>query len=103
MDAASLLVTARRRMSLSRRELARRGHTSPATLAAYEAGRIIPGTDTLDRLLTAAGLDVSITFTNRMSGPDRADELRQVLDLAEMFPARHAEQISSVPFPGRRS
>ncbi|MEI6403186.1 MAG: helix-turn-helix transcriptional regulator [Actinomycetota bacterium] len=43
MHASALVVEARLRSGLSRRELARRAGTSAATLAAYEAGRITPG------------------------------------------------------------
>jgi transcriptional regulator with XRE-family HTH domain len=60
-------VEARRRSGLSRRELARRAGTSPATLAAYEAGRITPSVDTLDRLLDAPGFDAVVALTPRWS------------------------------------
>lgn len=102
MPTASLIVQARHRTGTSRRELARRAGTSPATVAAYEAGRISPGVDTLDRLVTAAGCDATVTLTRRYGGHERGDELRQVLDLAEQFPARHDDHIAAPPFPGVR-
>ncbi len=52
-----MLREARRRRNLSRRELARRGGTSAATLAAYEAGSSVPSVATLTRLLRAAGFE----------------------------------------------
>jgi transcriptional regulator with XRE-family HTH domain len=101
MDSSSLVVEARRRSGLSRRELARRAGTSPATLAAYEAGRIAPSVDTLDRLLSAAGFDAAVALTPRYSGHHRGEELAEVLHLAEQFPARHATDIAVPAFPGR--
>lgn len=98
----SLIVQARQRTGTSRRELARRAGTSPATVAAYEAGRVSPGVDTFDRLVAAAGCDAAVTLTRRYSGAERGHELQQVLDLAEHFPARHAEGIAIAAFPGSR-
>ncbi len=57
MDASVLLREARRRSGLSRRELARRGRTSPSTLSAYESGTSVPSVATLARLLRAAGFE----------------------------------------------
>lgn len=52
-----LLQEARRRSGLSRRQLARRGHTSASTLSAYESGASVPSVATLSRLLRAAGFE----------------------------------------------
>jgi transcriptional regulator with XRE-family HTH domain len=101
VDASALVVEARLRSGLARRELARRAGTSAATLAAYESGRITPSVDTLDRLLTAAGFDAVVELTPRSSGHRRGVELAEVLHLAEQFPARHAADIAVPAFPGR--
>jgi transcriptional regulator with XRE-family HTH domain len=57
VDASVLLQEARRRSGLSRRQLARRGRTSPSTLSAYESGASVPSVATLTRLLRAAGFE----------------------------------------------
>jgi transcriptional regulator with XRE-family HTH domain len=101
VHASALVVEARLRSGLSRRELARRAGTSAATLAAYEAGRITPSVDTLDRLIDAAGFDATVALTARCSGLHRGEELAEVLHLAEQFPARHASDIAVPAFPGR--
>jgi transcriptional regulator with XRE-family HTH domain len=92
MDAAATLRHARRRSGLSLRALARRARTSHSTLAAYEAGHKVPSVETLDRIVRAAGFELSAALSPRVGGPDlsdRGDELVQVLDLAAQFPARH--------------
>lgn len=84
---------------MSLRQLAARGHTSHATLSAYEAGRVVPGGDTLDRLVRAAGFDLEPCIVRSL--PDlaqRGEELLDVLDLAEHFPARHAPTLRCPPF-----
>ncbi len=102
MRASVLVVEARLRSGLSRREIARRAGTSAATLAAYETGRITPSVDTLDRLLAAAGFDAAVALTPRCSGHERGVELAEVLHLADQFPARHAPDIAVPAFPGRK-
>jgi len=97
---------ARRRSALSARELARRAGTSHATLLAYEAERIDPGTKVAGRILAAAGfrprleLDaLPVTANGRLAG----DELADVLELAEHLPHRPRRRHLDAPiFPGRR-
>jgi len=55
----ALVLDARRRVGLSQLELARRAGTSRPTLSAYEHGRKAPTADTLERLLAAAGEELS--------------------------------------------
>jgi transcriptional regulator with XRE-family HTH domain len=81
---------------LTLRQLARQAATSHSTLAAYEAGRVSPTVETLDRVARAAGYDLTIELTPRVSDPDRGRELIEVLELAAMFPARHD---ASLTFP----
>lgn len=103
MDAAATLKRARREAGLTLRTLAERAGTSHATLAAYEAGRAIPRVDTLDRILRAAGYASDITTSRRIDdGATRGDELWAALELAAMFPARHAKTLPYPVFPGRR-
>ncbi len=103
MDAARLIRVARRRAGLTLRELAHRAHTSHSTLAAYEQARKTPNVDTLDRILTACGYRVDVTLSPRP--PDvaadpvaRGRELVEVLELAEMFPARHSPTLTAPKF-----
>src|SRR3954464_9157708 len=108
MDAAQTLRRARRRAGLSLRVLADRAGTSHATLAAYEAGRAVPRVDTLDRILRAAGYATDIEVTRRADGTDaerraKGDELRQALELAAMFPARHAARLRFPRLPRPRA
>jgi len=104
MDAARTLRRARLGAGLSLRVLAERAGTSHATLAAYEAGRAVPRVDTLDRILRAAGYATDIEFVRRADATDderlaKGDELRQALELAAMFPARHATRLRFPRFP----
>lgn len=93
MDAATTLRRARLRADLSLRQLARRAGTSHSTLAAYESARKVPSVDTLDRIVRSAGFEVQPVLVPDVGGADRTArgrELRDVLELAAAFPARHA-------------
>jgi transcriptional regulator with XRE-family HTH domain len=97
VDAASTLRRARTRAGLSLRALAARAHTSHSTLAAYEAGRVVPTVDTLERIVRAAGQLLTAELRPTVAGDaERGQELVEVLHLAEQFPARHA---ATVEFP----
>src|SRR6185436_5861983 len=99
MDAAATLRAARRRAGLSLRELARRAGTSHSTLSAYETGRKVPTVETLDRIVRAAGFVAGVDLEPDVGGPDRGArgrELVEVLELAALFPARHA---ATLDFP----
>ena len=90
---------------LSLRALADRAGTSHATLAAYEHGRAVPRVDTLDRILRAAGYATDLVMARRPDGTDaerraKGDELREALELAAQFPARHARRLAFPRFPG---
>jgi transcriptional regulator with XRE-family HTH domain len=105
VDAGRLLRTARQRAGLSLRQLAERADTSHSALAAYESGRTIPNVDTFDRVLRAAGFNVDLVLTPRPEDGDRGArgrELIEVLELAEMFPARHSPTLTFPRFPERR-
>jgi transcriptional regulator with XRE-family HTH domain len=97
MDAGRQLRGARQRAGLSLRQLAERAETSHSALAAYESGRTVPNVDTFDRILRAAGFTVDVVLTPRPDAGDRGArgrELIDVLELAEMFPARHSETLT---------
>ena len=104
MDAARTLRRARLSAGLSLRGLAQRAGTSHATLAAYEARRAVPRVDTLDRILRAAGYATDIEVARRPDATDaersaKGHELLEALELAAMFPARHAPRLGFPQFP----
>ena len=104
MDTARILRRARRDAGLSLRALADRAGTSHATLSAYESGRLEPRVTTLDRILRAAGFALDVDVERRADAGDEAriakgDELRRALELAAMFPAKHARRLRYPPFP----
>ncbi len=91
MDAATTLRRARDRAGLSLRALAARADTSHSTLSAYETGRKVPTVETFARIVRAAGYDVELELLPAVGGVDRTArgrELVDVLELAELFPAR---------------
>ena len=103
MDAAWSVRKAREIAGLSKRELARRAHTSPAAIVAYEAGERDPTVGTLTRIMAAAGAITEIEIEPARTRPDpaaSAARLSQVLALAERLPRRPAHRrITYPPFP----
>jgi len=100
MDIGRALRLGRLRSGLTQAELARRAHTSQATISSYESGRKQPSTSTLERLLNAAGWRLTVDRRERpviershaeLSVAGRV--LTDVLGLAEALPARHTRQL----------
>lgn len=98
VNAALVLAAARRQSRLTLRALAVRAGTSHSALAAYEAGRVTPGVETLDRIVRAAGLRLNIQLLPEIDLADRGEQLREVLELADMFPSRPAAELDYPPF-----
>jgi transcriptional regulator with XRE-family HTH domain len=103
MDAAVAIRNARVHAGLSKRELARRAGTSPASIVLYESGERDPTVGTLARILTAAGAVGEIDIE---AGPPRPDPvanaraLLDVLELAEHLPkAKASKRLAFPPFP----
>jgi len=89
MAMAMMIRSARERSGLGLRELARRAHTSHATLSAYEAGRVDPGWRVAERIVEAAGFQLRLELERELrtsSGARPGDELASVLELAEHLP-----------------
>jgi transcriptional regulator with XRE-family HTH domain len=104
MDAAQTLRTARQRAGLTLRQLAERAGTSHATLSAYEHGRKTPSTDTLERVVRAAGFRIDVELAPVVAHVDpveRGAELLAVLELAAHFPVRHAPTLVAPRFGPR--
>ena len=99
MDVATLIVTTRRRAGLSQRELARRARTSAAAVCQYERGERIPRTDTLQRLIAAAGTTLRLVAPPPPPIDLQANsaDLEAVLGLADALPQRHEPDLLYPP------
>src|ERR1051325_5187687 len=62
---SALLLDARRRARLSQRQLARRARTAQSVVARIELGATRPTTETLERLVHAAGFELALTLRPR--------------------------------------
>lgn len=95
-----MLREARDESGLTLRALADRANTSHSAVASYESGSKHPNSRTLVRLIDAAGFAIDYSLSPRWrehTGLARGDELCQVLELAEQFPARHAAELEYPP------
>lgn len=90
MTAARLLRRARRRSRLSQRELARLANVPQSTVARIELGMVSPRTDTLDGLLRAAGLTLSVEPLSGI-GIDRT----QIRERLQLTPAQRLRGIEA--------
>ena len=95
MESGEVLRAARRRRGLSQAELARRAGTSQPVISAYERGHRDPSTETLRRLLAAAGerlqLALAPTVPDVPPPVDAAEHGRRLVDvllLADAVPHR---------------
>lgn len=86
MRAATALRDARRLANLTQRQLAQRAGTPQATVGRIEAGLITPRVDTLERLLRAAGLELSVS-PRPGNGVDRS----QIRGLLRLTPRQRLE------------
>lgn len=59
---ASALIEARSHAGLTQEQLAKKMHTTQAVIARLESGRTKPSTRTLEKLATATGLRLHISF-----------------------------------------
>ncbi|MFT3853027.1 MAG: helix-turn-helix transcriptional regulator [Ilumatobacteraceae bacterium] len=103
MTPAAATTLARRRAGVSRRRPAELASTSPATIIAYENGRVQPSLPVLERILAAAGqaLVVEVRPRPAIDEGTRGDELVSALRLAAGFPARHPPRWRAPIFPAR--
>ncbi len=96
---AATLHRARVDAGLSLRALASRAGTSHSTLKLYESGKKIPSIVNFMKIIDCCNYAVDFTLTPRIRGDDnypRGEELIDVLELAEQFPAEHEKQL---PYP----
>jgi ribosome-binding protein aMBF1 (putative translation factor) len=59
---AEAMIRARAAAGLTQAQLAERMHTTQAVIARLESGRVMPSTRTLERLATATGSRLKISF-----------------------------------------
>jgi transcriptional regulator with XRE-family HTH domain len=99
MTPATAIRSARQRAGLSKRELARRAGTSPASIVLYESGAREPTVPTLQRILAATGFRAELTLRSAARpDPQRAGRvLAEVLELAEHLPKRAPERNLGYP------
>jgi transcriptional regulator with XRE-family HTH domain len=104
-----LLRQARRRRGLSQAELARRAGTSQPVISAYERGHRDPSTETLRRLLAAAGERLELQLAPEppdlpppSSPEEHARRLVDVLLLADALPRRPRPDLAMPRLTSRR-
>lgn len=105
VDAAVLLQEARRRSGLSRRELARRGHTSASTLSAYESGASVPSVATLVRILRAAGFEAEATLRPAPVSDEQrlTEKIESLFAFVDVLPRRRRGPLRYPVFPAPKA
>src|SRR5258705_1890829 len=92
--AATLLREARTRAGLSQRALARRAGTAQSVIARIERGQASPTWETLERLLDAAGVDMSAQLEPRVVvGSHMLDDVPRILALT---PEQNLEEVKNL-------
>ena len=89
--AARLVVEVCRQSGLSRDEVARRAGMARSVVAAIESGAREPGVGTLDRLMRAAGFELTVRDRRPIDVFRNARTLGEVLDFAESLPGESGE------------
>ena len=79
---------ARKRAGLTQAQLAEKAGTSQPAIARWEAGEREPGFETLQKLINACGLDLSITLNE--TDPH---DMRLALRTREMTPGQRVEHM----------
>lgn len=101
MDVPTLVRSCRQEAGLSQRQLAERAGTSAAAVSLYEGGVRVPRTDTLIRLIAAAGATLSLRAEPAPPGIDlvaNGRDLEDLLELADNLPQRSSAQLEAPPF-----
>jgi transcriptional regulator with XRE-family HTH domain len=96
--ASALVGAIRRESGLTQAELARRAGMPRSVLNAYVRGHREPGVEALTRIAAAAGTRLRVVPMPVDVDPVRAGRiLEQVLDLAELLPARRPGRLAYPP------
>ena len=104
LNSARLVREARSRAGLSQRELARRACTSQSVVARVEGGRTQPSSETLARLLAAAGFELRAELVPR-AVPDThmLDDVSRILALTPEDRLREVGNVSRFEAEARRA
>jgi transcriptional regulator with XRE-family HTH domain len=104
VDTGAAIRRAREEAGLSQSELAQRARTSQTAISAYESGRKKPSVATLSRILSAAGVRLSVEPARKTGAERMAENGRRLLDvlaLAEALPSRHERTLRYPPLTPR--
>jgi transcriptional regulator with XRE-family HTH domain len=83
LDASRLVYEARSRAGLSQRQLARRAGTAQSVVARIEGGRTHPSSETLARLVAAAGFEIRTELVPRSAADTHMlDDVERILALS---------------------
>lgn len=96
LDAGELLRQARTEAGLSQRALARRARTAQSVVARIETGENSPSTETLARLLAAAGFEASVSLS-----PKPAARTHMLADVARILALTPEDRIREVAAAAR--
>jgi transcriptional regulator with XRE-family HTH domain len=95
VTAAALLSEARERAGMTQRELAQRAKTTQSVVARIENGQTVPGWDTLQALLHAAGYELGIELRQRPHvEPGVLAEAKRILRLSPTDRIREVANVS---------
>lgn len=93
-DPPRILRKIRERAGLSQRDLAERAGTTQSVIARIESGDTRPRTDTLARLVAAAGFDLRAEVSPRpVPGSHELDDVERILALT---PEQRLEEVRNV-------
>jgi transcriptional regulator with XRE-family HTH domain len=104
LDPARLTRDARSRAGLSQRALARRARTAQSVVARVEAGRTQPSSETLARLLAAAGFELRAELVPRaILDTHMLDDVARILTLSPEQRLREVANVSRFVSEARRA
>jgi transcriptional regulator with XRE-family HTH domain len=97
------LLDARKRAGLSQRALAERAGTAQSVVARIELGATSPTTDTLRRLLDAAGFELGMSLLPKLVlDPQELDDVPRILGLTPEQRLREVANIDRLVAAARR-
>jgi transcriptional regulator with XRE-family HTH domain len=101
---SALLLDARRRARLSQRQLARRARTAQSVVARIELGATRPTTETLERLVHAAGFELALTLRPRaVLDRQMLDDVPRILRLSPEDRLREVANLARLLAQARRA
>jgi transcriptional regulator with XRE-family HTH domain len=104
LDPSQLVREARSRAGLTQRELARRAGTSQSVVARIEGGHTRPGSDTLGRLLAAAGFELRAELVPRpVLGTHMLEDVDRILALTPEQRLLEVRNVSRFEAAARRA